>query len=35
LLGRDKLEFVNGEITIPVSVTIGEPIEDEKRDIRE
>jgi hypothetical protein len=35
LLGRDKLEFVNGEITIPVSVAIGEPTEDEKKGIRE
>jgi gag-polypeptide of LTR copia-type len=35
LIGRDKLEFVNGEATIPVPVTPENPIEDEKRAIRE
>jgi hypothetical protein len=35
LIGGDKLEFVNGETTIPVLVTLGEPTKDEKRAIRE
>jgi hypothetical protein len=35
LIGRDKLEFINGEITIPIQATIGKPTDDEKRTIRE
>jgi hypothetical protein len=35
LIGRDKLEFVNGENTIPLSATVRERADDEKRDIRE
>jgi hypothetical protein len=34
LIGRDKLEFVNGEFTIPVPVTAEEPTNNEKRAIR-
>jgi hypothetical protein len=35
LIGRDNLEFANGETIIRVPVTPGEPVEDEKRVIRE
>jgi hypothetical protein len=35
IIDRDKVEFVNGEITIQVPTTVGEPIDDEKRAIRE
>jgi gag-polypeptide of LTR copia-type len=35
LIGRDKLEFVNGEFNIPVPVTSEEPTDDEKRAIKE
>jgi gag-polypeptide of LTR copia-type len=35
LIGRDKLVFANGEITILVPTTVGEPTDDEKRAIRE
>jgi hypothetical protein len=35
LIGRDKFEFVNGEIIIPVPTTVGEPTDAEKRAIIE
>jgi gag-polypeptide of LTR copia-type len=35
LIGRDKLEYINGEFTMPVPTIRGEPTEDEKRVIRE
>jgi gag-polypeptide of LTR copia-type len=35
LIGRDKLEYVNGEFTMPVPTIMGEPTEDEKKAIRE
>jgi hypothetical protein len=35
LIGKDKLEFVNGEFNIPVPVIVEQPTYDEKRVIRE
>jgi gag-polypeptide of LTR copia-type len=35
LIGREKLEYVNGEITMPVPKTTGDPTNDEKKAIRE
>jgi hypothetical protein len=35
LIGRDKLEHVNGENLIPIPKVSGDPIEEEKRVIKE
>jgi hypothetical protein len=35
LIGRDKVEYVNGEISMPTPVAAGAPTEDEKKAIRE
>jgi gag-polypeptide of LTR copia-type len=35
LIGRDKLELVNGERPNPIPKKIGEPIEEEKKALRE
>jgi hypothetical protein len=35
LIVRDKIEYINGEITILVSVATGAPTEDEKKVITE
>jgi gag-polypeptide of LTR copia-type len=35
LIGREKLEYVNGEIIVPVPRINGAPIDEEKKTIRE
>jgi gag-polypeptide of LTR copia-type len=35
LIGRDKLEYVNGEKPIPVPKKPGDPIDNEKKALRE
>jgi gag-polypeptide of LTR copia-type len=35
LIGREKLEYVNGEITVPVPRITGGPTDEEKKAIRE